>query len=134
VPRTHHNTTEETSSLFARQLRGTCRRAAAFSGSEIMNEKMTALGFKFNIGDVLMHVGMAGIKLPPTSKDDKEEWFSMRPKVTTATVAKFVVCERIAQECPGGIQLKYLCTGVSADGHTAKTLEMHQHELMPIPV
>lgn len=53
------------------------------------------------------------------------------------TVPVFQVIERIAQECPGGVQRHYVCRGYVADkygdgaGHLAGDCKFLEHELVP---
>lgn len=70
-----------------------------------MSEAMDALGFKHRIGDI---VAVRGSCTTTT-----QERLSFRQDQPT----RYVVLERHAQQCPGGVQLHYKCRGVTPDGH-----------------
>ncbi len=62
-------------------------------------KNLDVVGFKFKIGDIVYH------KLK-TSSEYKPEQIQKTP---------LLIIERMAQECHGGVQLKYLCrVGTSA--------------------
>ncbi len=73
--------------------------------------------FKYQIGDMVIHKSHEGDAFP----------------------IRWVVTERIAQECPGGVQLKYRCNGSvhsgSAHQISASLVEavMLEVELLPAP-
>ena|ERR1700727_1017591 len=94
---------------------------------------LDSLGFKFAIGDVLIHKGMAHIK--PYKEESERSFRSLRELMATPeTCARFVVTERIAQECPGGVQLKYVA--VCCDPRTggiSQPLCLMEEELVLLP-
>jgi hypothetical protein len=57
----------------------------------------------------------------------------------TICVPVFQVVERIAQECPGGVQRLYVCRGYIADkygdgaAHISEQCKFLEHELMALP-
>jgi len=93
-------------------------------------KNLNEVGFKYAIGDVVIHKGIAGVQ-PPDEKD--KEWGNIRSKVTTANCVRFVIVERIAQECHGGVQLLYMATAVTHEGHISTPHKFAEFELIPLP-
>lgn len=94
---------------------------------------LDSLGFKYAIGDTLLHAGMAHVKPPAPERPDAPAWALSR-QISAMTCIRLVVTERIAQECPGGVQLKYGVTAVrGADGHLDGSGVLLEEELIPLP-
>ena len=72
---------------------------------------LDSLGFKFEIGQIVYH------RLGFKSKYDKEG--------TTKT--PLLILERLAQECIGGVQPKYLCRLGTSSGVSSITLEPREN-------
>lgn len=70
-------------------------------------QNLDALGFKFKVGDIVCH------RLGFTPKYDKD----------TPVKTPILILERQAQECMGGVQLRYLCRLGAATGVSAITFE-----------
>lgn len=82
---------------------------------------MEDFGFKFKIGQFVQHVG----KLTHAKKGRDFGW------AIGAAPVRFLVVERVLQECPGGIQRHYTCRAVFADGHIKDSLfQMNEVELI----
>lgn len=80
-------------------------------------------GFKFQIGDNLMHAGATVF----VGTEDKVYLHETR-------LACFHVVERVAQECHGGTQRFYVCRAVSPNGHIADPcFRLAETELVPYP-
>ena len=82
-----------------------------------MPQNLDSVGFKYQIGDVLIHKAL--------------NW--LQTKTSAQTFVQIVVLERLAQECPGGVQLHYNCRIVGPDGQLCSDKCLHEHELMPLP-
>ena len=95
----------------------------------LIREQLIMIGrgtFKFQMGDVLVHKAHAG--LPPASKES----FQMFQDASIKTCVRFVVTERVAQECPGGVQLHYICRGVKGMD-VGTNVDLLEEELMLFP-
>lgn len=93
------------------------------------------LGFRYAIGDVLQHKGIAHrqAEKPPTEKEDWDLRRLARDARPSHLCCTLVVLERIAQECPGGVQFKYHCAACEpTTGNIVKGLaEFLEEELIP---
>lgn len=72
-------------------------------------------GFKFEVGQLLMSAFQAG----------EERLFA---------VSDYQVIERIYRECPGGIQLFYVCRPREAAMCNVRLVELNEIELATMPV
>ncbi len=96
---------------------------------------LDSLGFKFAIGDVVLHRGMAHAKAPPVASDEvKPDWELFRGARSALRCARFVITQRLAQECSGGVQLMYSGTWCDGEtGHISGSVMLHEAELIPLP-
>lgn len=79
-----------------------------------MFEKLMT-GFKFKIGQTVQHAAAVEWEIDEQKKDNFD-WPSRN------TEQRWFIIERIAQECPGGVQRHYVCRGVSRNGSVTKEL------------
>lgn len=104
--------------------------------------KTIEVTYEFEIGDVVVHrVALDLAERGAAMYLAAHGTSGYKPKPGIA-VPCFHILERIAQECPGGVQRFYLCRAFMADkygdgvGHLAEQCRFHEHELMlqpPLP-
>ena len=89
------------------------------------------LGFKFAIGDILIHRGASHVKEP--NAEDKQAFLRDRP--SPADLTRFVVLERHAVECHGGVQRLYLVNACDArtGDCAAQYMRLSETELTQAP-
>ena len=87
---------------------------------------LEGVGFKYQVGDKLVAAGALGAS-EKTLKRPKFPWKD------DGLPAAFIVLERIAVECSGGVQLQYTCRAHSSAGHVGNPIPIHEHELLPYP-
>lgn len=83
---------------------------------------MTLAEFKFKIGDVLRHVARKPFEAVAET-DDK-----YRVREAARLTHRFIVNGRIAEECSGGTQIKYIVRGITESSVSLEST-MHEHEL-----
>lgn len=80
---------------------------------------LDAVGFKYKIGDLLVHKGLL-----PLSTEEKG--YRMMERVI------YVVVGRIAEECPGGVQLHYAVSACKNPfGAVVSGIRLHEIEVLP---
>lgn len=81
--------------------------------------------FKFKIGDVVRHRISGMAEDPP--EGERTRYFSS----STDRKTRFIILERILQECHGGIQRNYNCRAVGSEGQMAdKCINASELELV----
>lgn len=81
--------------------------------------------FKFKIGELLCHVGNKMAAKPAPGKYDYPR----------RELARFIVLERLMQQCPGGVQLHYAVRFVTEEGHVCgENFRLNEIEVRAAPV
>jgi len=86
--------------------------------------------FKYKVGDVLRHSAVDEARISKGRRSNKKDdsWDAY----AYDTRLRYVVRERILQECHGGVQLHYVCRHVSNDGSIyPDCVQLAEHELKP---
>ena len=95
------------------------------------------IDFKFMIGDRLTHQAMPDLLARANDEEaTSPKWLSRQPR----TACCLVVTSRLWEECPGGVQRKYVCrlcwadsTGNQGLGVVTQGQVFHEEELMLMP-
>lgn len=96
--------------------------------NEIRNKMDTI--FKYKVGEVLRHSSVDTAHISKGSRSNKKDGSWMAEAFDTRL--RYVVRERLLQECHGGVQLMYVCRHVSSDGSIYPDLvQLAEHELKP---
>lgn len=96
--------------------------------------KTIEVTFAFEIGDEVVN-GTAYRLAEHSSELYRRTHGNSYKNKKAITVPVFQVIERIAQECPGGVQRHYVCRGYVADrygdgaGHLTESCKFLEHEL-----
>lgn len=88
--------------------------------------------FAYQIGDIVTHKGMVLDRLIP-----KHGLWNNLSDSRTIEPQRFVILERLLQECHGGIQKHYLCRVVSVEDRGAamiwESFQITEAEVCPLP-
>lgn len=71
--------------------------------------------FKYEIGQTVFHTAAATWEAEEVKDDEKRLWAR-----GFYSEQRWFIIERMAQECPGGVQKHYVCRGVSRNGSVTK--------------